>query len=107
MVQVPPQLPSPSAQSDNAELKSYEFSGITFVLPQLYKPIKLIGKGTYGSVISAIDTETQEEVAVKKLCQVSDTVDAKRILREIIIMKNLQHDNVLKLLDVVYIGHSQ
>lgn len=33
----------------------------------------------------------------------ADIIDAKRILREIVIMKNLQHDNVLKLLDVVYI----
>ena len=89
MVQVPPQLPSPVPQSDNPELKSYDFSGITFVLPRVYKPVKLIGKGTYGSVISARDTDTQEEVAIKKLCQVSDTIDAKRILREIIIMKNL------------------
>ena len=30
-------------------------------------------------------------------------IDAKRVLREIIIMKNLLHENILGLLDVVYI----
>lgn len=30
-------------------------------------------------------------------------VDAKRVLREIIIMKNCKHDNVLALQDVIYV----
>ena len=30
-------------------------------------------------------------------------VDAKRILREIILMKNLRHENVAELIDVVYV----
>lgn len=30
-----------------------DFGGITFELPNKYQAIKLIGKGTYGSVISA------------------------------------------------------
>ena len=29
-------------------------------------------------------------------------IDAKRVLREIIIMKNLEHENILGLLDVVF-----
>lgn len=33
----------------------------------------------------------------------SDQIDAKRVLREIIIMKNLVHENILGLLDVVYV----
>ena len=30
-------------------------------------------------------------------------IDAKRVLREIIIMKNLVHENILNLQDVVYV----
>ena len=33
------------------------------------------------------------------LCQ----VDAKRVLREIMIMKNCRHENILGLLDVIYV----
>ena len=35
-----------------------DFRGITFELPVKYETIKLIGKGTYGSVISARNRET-------------------------------------------------
>jgi len=37
-------------------MKKLEISGINFELTDRYEPIKLIGKGTYGAVISAIDT---------------------------------------------------
>ena len=66
-----------------------DFGGITFELPNKYTPIKLIGKGTYGSVISARNTESNEQVAIKKLSGIDDVIGAKRVLREIIIMKNL------------------
>ena len=80
-----------------------DFKGIMFELPVKYETIKLIGKGTYGSVISAKNRETGEQIAIKKLSHVEDLIDAKRVLREIIIMKNLVHENILGLLDVVYI----
>ena len=36
-------------------MKKSEIAGIVFDLTERYEPIKLIGKGTYGAVISAID----------------------------------------------------
>ena len=48
--------------------------GICFELPIKYEPIKLIGKGTYGSVISANNKEKGEQVAIKKLSQIDDLV---------------------------------
>ena len=51
-----------------------DFRGIHFELPAKYETIKLIGKGTYGSVISAKNTETGEQVAIKKLSHVEDLV---------------------------------
>ena len=90
-------------QSTIAGFTATDFKGILFELPQKYETIKLIGKGSYGSVISAKNKETNEQVAIKKLSHVQDLVDAKRVLREIIIMKHLIHENVLGLLDVVYV----
>ena len=51
-----------------------DFHGIHFELPARYETIKLIGKGTYGSVISARNRETGEQVAIKKLSHVEDLV---------------------------------
>ena len=41
-------------------------------------------------------------VAIKKLGKIDELIDAKRVLREIKIMKNLQHENILGLKDVLY-----
>lgn len=41
-----------------------------FELPVKYEPIKLIGKGTYGSVISATNKQNGTYVAIKKLTKI-------------------------------------
>lgn len=51
-----------------------EINGISFELPDKYTPIKLIGKGTYGAVVSATDNATKEKVAIKKLAKIEDVV---------------------------------
>lgn len=84
-------------------IQKYEIYGVIFELPQRYEPIKMIGKGTYGAVVSANDKLGEKGVAIKKLSKIDDIIDAKRVLREIVIMKNLKHENILGLLDVVYI----
>ena len=55
-------------------MKKLEISGINFDLPDRYEPIKLIGKGTYGAVVSAIDNVNKEKVAIKKLSKIEDMV---------------------------------
>lgn len=42
-------------------------------------------------------------MAIKKLTRVDDVIEAKRALREIIILKNLKHENLLGLLDIIYV----
>ena len=55
-------------------MKKMEINGITFDLTDRYEPIKLIGKGTYGAVISATDNVTKGKVAIKKLGKIDDLV---------------------------------
>ena len=43
-------------------------------MPERYEAIKLIGKGTYGAVVSATDHLTKEKVAIKKLSKIEDMV---------------------------------
>jgi mitogen-activated protein kinase 1/3 len=57
--------------------------------------IRPIGHGAYGVVISALDKDASRKVAIKKISKAfADPVDAKRILREIKLMKALDHENV-------------
>lgn len=71
-----------------------------------YEIKKLLGAGAYGHVALAIDkNQTDPElqkVAIKKLHQVKDEIDAKRVLREIRILRTMEHENILHLLNLIY-----
>jgi mitogen-activated protein kinase 1/3 len=43
-----------------------------------------------------------EKVAIKKLHKIEDIVDAKRVLREIRILRSMNHENVLALKNLIY-----
>ncbi|CAN0861592.1 Mitogen-activated protein kinase 7 [Linum grandiflorum] len=67
-----------------------------------YVPIKPIGRGSYGIVCSSINKETNEKVAIKKINNVFDnTTDALRTLRELKLLRQIRHQNVIALKDVM------
>lgn len=52
-------------------------------------------------VCSAYDHETKNKVAIKKVPKAfEDLIDAKRIVREIKLLKFFEHENIIKLIDV-------
>ncbi len=64
-------------------------------------PSKGIGRGAYGVVVSAVDVDTNHKVAIKKIPRLfNDLVDAKRILREIKLLRHFRHENVIGLRDL-------
>jgi serine/threonine protein kinase len=74
---------------------SFKAANQIFEIPTNYSLIRPIGHGAYGVVISALDSESGQKVAIKKISGAfADPVDAKRILREIKLMKRFQHENV-------------
>lgn len=76
-------------------------AGHDFEMSTNYTYIKTIGHGAYGTVISALDVEKQAQVAIKKIPDVmGDVIEMKRIAREIRLLKFLDHDNVIRALDV-------
>ena len=85
---------------------SFVVSGTTFTVESKYKLQKVIGQGAYGIVCSCKDTSKDPsheyyKVAIKKVPNAfEDLIDAKRILREIKILKFFKHENIVTLLDV-------
>merc|ERR1719335_1106836 len=76
--------------------------GQLFEVDAKYKPIKPIGKGAYGVVCSACNSLTNERVAIKKISNAfENVVDAKRMLREIKLLRHLQHENIIKIRDIL------
>lgn len=89
-------------EEDNTTRTSATFFGTQFELPERYSPIKAVGCGTFGVVISAIDNLTKQKVAIKKLSKSFESAeDARRLLREIKLLKYFnQEENVLFATDI-------
>jgi len=63
---------------------------------------KPLGLGAYGTVCAFKDQTNGEEVAIKKCGNLFENLtDTKRILRELKLLRNLKHDNVIKLREVL------
>lgn len=70
--------------------------------PQEYQIVRILGKGSYGEVVEAIDKKNNRRVAIKRMERIFDQPsDAKRLYREIYILRNLNHSQVIDLLDVI------
>lgn len=62
---------------------------------------RLIGKGSYGSVCEGIDHLTGKRVAIKKITAVFDVLEnAKRILREVRILRHFEHPNIVRIVHI-------
>jgi serine/threonine protein kinase len=74
----------------------------TFTVDERYTLIRSVGSGAYGVVVSARDSKTEQNVAIKMVPKAfSDEIDAKRILREIKLLKHFRHDNIIQLVDMM------
>eukprot|EP01101_Sappina_pedata_P010283 TRINITY_DN643_c0_g1_i2.p1 TRINITY_DN643_c0_g1~~TRINITY_DN643_c0_g1_i2.p1 ORF type:complete len:464 (+),score=149.59 TRINITY_DN643_c0_g1_i2:155-1393(+) len=90
-----------SYMSPPSLINTYVLCGTKFELPTRYAPIKLIGQGAYGSVCSARDKIADKNVAIKKITKIFANIsDTKRILREIKILRHINHENIICLLDL-------
>ncbi|CAI5734301.1 unnamed protein product [Hyaloperonospora brassicae] len=84
------------------EMYSFTVASTKFRVYRRYQLIRAIGHGAYGIVIAASDRVTGKSVAIKNVPRTfDDLVDAKRIVREIRLMRHLRHPHVVSLLDVM------
>ena len=66
-----------------------------------YENLGTIGEGTYGVVIKARHKETGQIVAIKKFKESDDDEQVRKTsLREVRVLKQLRHDNIINLLEV-------
>ncbi|XP_059276261.1 mitogen-activated protein kinase homolog MMK2-like [Lycium ferocissimum] len=102
-----------SQTSGNREIRGVILQGGQYVRYNVYgnlfevstkyvPPIRPIGRGAYGLVCAAINSETREEVAIKKIGNAFDNrIDAKRTLREIKLLRHMDHENIIAIKDLI------
>ncbi|KAM6899558.1 mitogen-activated protein kinase 15 [Xenentodon cancila] len=86
--------------------KKYETANVSEMEEHIsvkYEIKKRIGKGAYGIVWKAVDRQTGEIVAVKKIFDAfRNRTDAQRTFREIMFLQEFgDHPNIVKLLNVI------
>lgn len=96
----------PQDQPDRPGIKAYKVLGSRFELPECYEIIEPVGSGAYGVVVAVknkSDTESDNNlVAIKKIEKAFDhKVFALRTLRELKIMRLLDHDNILSIQSIL------
>nr|CCA17886.1 mitogenactivated protein kinase putative [Albugo laibachii Nc14] len=90
--------PSPIGRAAPLNLRNFS----NWMVPDRYRLVRLLGKGSYGQVAEAYDSHLQKKVAIKKIANVFDQeIDTKRLYREIYILRHLNHSQVIKLLNVL------
>lgn len=73
-----------------------------FIVDKKYHPTKPLGNGAYGVVCSGIDRSRDKKIVIKKIPKTFDSpVDAKRIVREVKLLRHFKHENVIGLRDLV------
>jgi serine/threonine protein kinase len=79
--------------------------GSTFDLPQQFEVINLIGSGAYGVVVAVRnrdDENKENQYAIKKIEKAFEhKVFAQRTLRELKIMRLMNHENVLQICNII------
>lgn len=64
----------------------------------MYRTLQKLGDGVFGSVVKAYDSNTQQYVAIKTF---RDTAKDETKIKEIQILRKLDHPNIIKLRDVI------
>ncbi|CAM8914192.1 hypothetical protein QQ045_030962 [Rhodiola kirilowii] len=106
-------VPAPASTEHSGSIKGtpthggkyvqYNIYGSLFEVSKKYvPPIRPVGRGACGMVCAALNAETREDVAIKKIGNAFDNrIDAKRTLREIKLLRHMNHENVIAIKDVI------
>ena len=91
------QLNGPAAVNN----KATRVLGTTFYLDNRYEIVEPVGTGAYGVVVQALDTVTGQHVAIKKIEKgLEHPTLAKRTLRELKILRLIQHENIMPIITI-------
>mmetsp|Transcript_131620 Transcript_131620/g.421061 ORF Transcript_131620/g.421061 Transcript_131620/m.421061 type:complete len:406 (+) Transcript_131620:114-1331(+) len=87
------------------ETHSYLVQGTKFDVDKRYRILEPVSHGAYGIVCSAHDSILGENLAVKKIESVFEHITiTKRTLRELRLLRHLQHENLMQVKNLLICG---
>ncbi|MFT7796267.1 mitogen-activated protein kinase 9-like isoform X1 [Arapaima gigas] len=93
---------------EDGNFYSVQVGDSTFTVLKRYQQLRAIGSGAQGIVCSALDTVLGIPVAVKKLSRpFQNQTHAKRAYRELVLLKCVNHKNVLMLTNCMPLNFSR
>ncbi|KAL6926210.1 hypothetical protein ACO0SA_000782 [Hanseniaspora valbyensis] len=91
---------SSSSSNNTASVGNSNTNGIE--LDGKYKQLEKLGKGTYATVYTGINKKTGQLVALKEIKLDPEEGTPSTAIREISLMKELKHENIVRLYDVIH-----
>ena len=89
-----------SKKAEVTELLKTQFKA--WGISEEYEPVQTVGKGSYGNVIEAVHIPSGKRVAIKRIDDVFESrLKAKRMLREITLLRQLQSEYIVRIVDVI------
>ncbi|KAH9542836.1 hypothetical protein CY35_13G028300 [Sphagnum magellanicum] len=86
----------------SCNLTRYHVREDVFEVYSKYILIGPVGRGAYGDVCAFTNSETGEKVAIKKIVNAfQNSTLARRTLREILLLRHTNHDNIIPIKDIV------
>jgi len=87
------------------ETNCYLVQGTKFEVSKQYRIIEPVSHGAFGTVCSAIDEASGQQIAVKKVEGAFEHITiTKRTLRELRILRHLQHENLVQVMGIFIPG---
>lgn len=81
--------------------KTFRVNRTTFEVDAQYHIHRVLGHGSYGVVCAASDTQTNSQVAIKKIERLfDDLIDARRIIRELIVLRLIRDNGARNVLHI-------
>lgn len=96
MHQQPPVHPHNNPQP--AQVQQPQSRPVAFNVSDHYQILDVVGQGAYGVVCLAIHKPTQQKVAIKKIEPFERLMLCLRTLRELKLLKNFNHENIISIL---------
>lgn len=102
----PPQKINPKDRRKQILKQSKEKKPVEKNMVSEYQVDKEVGNGVSSTVFSAININTGEKVAIKKIKNfLENKHESLRILREILLLRQLKHPNIINLKEIVIDGN--